>query len=195
MNIELNEKQEKVRNLAKEYHKDQVRKYTAEPYFNHLVSVAETCYKYGLINGIEIGLLHDIIEDTKMGETALYWNLRNFGYIKGEASYIVSGVVALTDVFTKSSFPYLNRRLRKKCEAERLGVIGHNFMLIKCADLLDNSKSIIERDPKFASVYLTEKHYILNNFGQVSDHPLYKEVKSQLITGLIEISHEGATNI
>lgn len=44
-------------------HQLQVRKYTHEPYFNHLISVAEMVDDIGDLF-YEIGLCHDLLEDT-----------------------------------------------------------------------------------------------------------------------------------
>jgi hypothetical protein len=66
----------------------------------------------------------------------------------------------LTDVFI-SGAGYGNRAERKVREKDRLAKISADAQTIKVADLIDNTKSIVERDPGFAKVYLKEKAAVL----------------------------------
>lgn len=84
-------------------HKGQVRKYTGEPYFNHVKAVAEMAD--GIVPfGYEIGLCHDLLEDTDCERNELNEALKRFGYSKPDAWYITIGVDDLTDVFTSKDY-------------------------------------------------------------------------------------------
>jgi len=157
----LTDRQEKLLEFVKEQHGEQVRKYTGEPYWHHLVSVAQIVSKYEP-DGIEIALCHDLFEDTKCTKTCLYEHLTENGYKHSEAIIIRNCVVDLTDVFTTENYPKLNREERKKREAERLGTIYELSQSVKYADLTDNTSSIVKHDKGFAKKYLQEKIRILD---------------------------------
>ncbi len=162
----------KLINFVKEKHSTQVRKYTGEPYFNHLLEVAsmvDDCFPYAF----EIGLLHDILEDwqyTNCTMEDLYHGLIDCGYHEQVTEYICNCVDDLSDVYTHDMFPEINRQSRKKMEAERLWTIHPNSQSVKYCDLINNTSSIVQHDPKFAVVYLQEKEYILT--GMTAGDPL-----------------------
>lgn len=135
--------------FAQKAHVDQKRKYTNEPYFNHLKAVAEAVAD--ATNDPEViaaAYLHDTLEDTDTSFTTL---VAEFG------PRVANLVLELTDVFTPKAFPNLNRKARKAKETERLAKISKEAKLIKTFDLMDNTASIMTNDPKFAKVYLAEK--------------------------------------
>lgn len=163
VDMELTAQQEQLLAFVKEQHGNQKRKYTFEPYWYHLISVASIVNEYIKEPGyIEIALCHDLLEDTECTENRLSFNLFSFGYTRELCSFICKGVKALTDEFTHENFPLANRGHRKKCEAERLEGIRPEYQSIKYADLIDNTYSISEHDPNFARVYLKEKKEILD---------------------------------
>lgn len=140
--------------FARQAHAGQVRKYTGEPYINHCEAVAELVRS---VPGhtpemVAAALLHDTIEDT--GTTR--------DQIAAEFGEVVAALVMeLTDQIPKSSG---NRATRKRLEAERLATVSLAAKNIKLADLIDNSRTIVPRDPGFARVYLKEKARILKLF-------------------------------
>jgi len=152
----LTERQERLLQFVKEQHGEQVRKYTGEPYWHHLVSVAEIVSKYEP-DGIEIAMCHDLHEDTKCSSINLYSFLLEIGYDGGEANIISDGAIELTDEFTSEKYPKLNREARKIKEAERLSNISRLSQSVKYADLIDNTSSIVKYDKGFAKTYLQEK--------------------------------------
>lgn len=158
---------DKLIEFVKQWHADQKRKYTNEPYFNHLLAVAEMAEKTGVDYGWEIGLCHDLLEDTKCKEDDLYYALMGMSYSFDANQKIRSGVKELTDVFTSDSFSYLNRSIRKQCEALRLHTISRTSQIIKCCDLIDNTSSIVQHDPGFAVKYLAETRGILKGFTKI----------------------------
>ena len=132
-------------------HGEQKRKYTGEPYVNHVVAVARTVQE---VNGtdemVAAALLHDVLEDTPVTRQQL---LLKFG------EEITGLVVELTDYYADPS--YGNRATRKKLECARLATVSPEAQTIKLADILDNSLSIKTYDPGFAKVYLPEKLALL----------------------------------
>lgn len=141
-------------------HGDQVRKYTGDPYWTHLVNVAEIVSQYEP-DCIEIALCHDLFEDTQCTFTELHRAMTKIGYDRNFTYDVCTCVTELTDVFTHSDYPHMNRKKRKLKEAERLGTVSYRSQSVKYADLIDNTKSIVEHDEGFAKLYLEEKENIL----------------------------------
>ncbi|CAG5002097.1 hypothetical protein DYBT9275_02807 [Dyadobacter sp. CECT 9275] len=151
-----------VLELARYAHKDQVRKYTGEPYIHHLIGVANLVKEYGgSTEMVCAALLHDVVEDTSTSDAQLYQILSATELSEEEARKIVSLVMELTDRFVKENYPDLNRRQRKALECERLSQISPDAQTIKLCDLIDNSSTIRESGNDFARVYLAEKQDIL----------------------------------
>jgi hypothetical protein len=147
--------------FATKWHEGQKRKYTLEPYVNHCIEVAELAEANNIPFGYEIGLFHDLLEDTLCTISDLS-SLLASRYSAYEADFIINGVVALTDIYVPANFPSLNRGKRKVLEAERLAGILPTYQSVKYCDLINNTASIVERDPSFAVAYLAEKKYILS---------------------------------
>lgn len=141
-------------------HEGQVRKYTGEPYFNHVYNVSQIAKKYAEL-GEEIGLCHDLFEDTDCGEGELAMFLIHNLYYSFEAEFIVRSVCALTDQYTHEAYPHVNREGRKMLEIERLSTISPVAQTVKYADIIDNCSTIFKYDPNFANVYLKEKQELL----------------------------------
>lgn len=159
--MNLTDKQQRLFAFVKEKHGDQKRKYTGEPYYTHLLGVAEIVGRF--VNGLtEIALCHDLLEDTTCATEELYSAMSSAGYKVSEQMIIMDGVVSLTNVYTKQAYPEMNRAKRKRLEACRLGAISVNAQNVKLADLIHNTQSIAKHDPDFAKVYLQEKVSILD---------------------------------
>lgn len=167
---EINDRNDlnKVIEYAKELHKNQKRKYTGDPYFVHLEAVAYMVdaynkhrYPYPNPKMHYAAYLHDSLEDTDVTHEELrVWLHSNID--REIADGVLRLVVELTDVYTKENFPELNRKQRKKLEAERMGrCIHYGARVIKLCDMLDNTKSIFTHDEKFADVFLEEKDYLI----------------------------------
>jgi len=131
----------------------QKRKHTGEDYIVHPVAVAETVLgtRYSDDTYIAAAFLHDVVEDTHV----------TLEQIKDQFGQAVHDVVqALTDV------PFIengaNRKARKAIDRDRLAKADAGTQTIKVADLIDNTKTIVEFDPNFAVVYLAEKALLLN---------------------------------
>lgn len=171
--IELTDKQKELLAFVILKHGDQVRKYTGEPYWNHTVEVASICFD-NLGEGVEIALCHDLFEDTNCNFSELYKELIRIGYTGSDSYKICTVVTELTDKFTHEDHPHLNRAKRKTLEAERLGGISVLGQSVKYADLIDNTKSIVSNDPKFAKTYLKEKAVMLS-LMTLGDKDLYNK--------------------
>lgn len=155
----LSQRQELLREFVIKAHGNQVRKYSNEPYIVHLDAVASMVVpfipKYPLI--WEVAICHDLFEDTIVNIGTLFFDLRSFGYTESENTGIRFAISELTDQYTSENYPKLNRKNRKEYEAQRLSQISEISQTVKYADLIHNTESIVENDPKFAVIYLDEK--------------------------------------
>ena len=151
-----------ARHFATLAHQGQFRKYTNEPYITHPTRVAELVFLKAqdsnapLHTLLAAAFLHDVLEDTPYTLKTL---VREFG------EPIANLVFELTDQFSSEEYPHQNRAWRKQREAERLALVSEDAKLIKLCDLIDNTNSIVEHDPKFAITYLREKAYVLECMG------------------------------
>ncbi len=129
---------------------DQRRKYTNEPYIAHPAAVVE------LVRGVPhtpemlcAAWLHDTVEDTPVA----------LGEIEYEFGIEVGALVEmLTDVSKPSDG---NRSVRKAIDREHTAKANPQAKTIKLADLIVNTRDIVERDPVFAKVYIPEKVLLL----------------------------------
>jgi (p)ppGpp synthase/HD superfamily hydrolase len=144
--------------FAREIHKDQRRKYTGNPYVDHLAEVAGIAMSVGWREPavhpdvfMAVCWLHDSIEDQNVPMADL---CARFG---GD---VAKGVMLLSDLEEG------NRATRKSASRERLAAAPGWVQTIKCADLLSNTSSIVQHDPKFAVTYLGEKRLLLNVLTQ-----------------------------
>lgn len=151
----LSDKQLQLLTFVQLKHGEQKRKYTGEPYWHHVYAVAEIVSKYDS-TAIEIALGHDLLEDTNCTYAELLSFLLSIGYDLWEAKNISLGIDELSDKYTHANYPTTNRKERKRMEAERLSKISPRSQSVKYADIIDNSKSIVEHDKGFAKVYLKE---------------------------------------
>lgn len=170
---------EKLKTFVKEQHSTQVRKYTGEPYFNHLLAVAEMAGKTDVRYAYEIGLCHDLFEDTNCDPLHLRYLLFDLQYDYSAIWFISGCVKELTDVYTPVSVSGLNRAARKQKEAERLWSISPAAQTVKYCDLIDNTVSIVRYDPGFAVKYLAEKKVILSGMNS-GDADMYKRCLESL---------------
>lgn len=138
--------------FAREAHKDQRRRYTNNPYTDHLAEVAgivSTVAGYTTQTEITIATawLHDCVEDCGVTLDEIE---RLFGLP------VAIGVSGLSDVEKG------NRAERKRLSRERLSTCSYWIQNIKVADLISNTSSIVMHDPKFAVTYLEEKRLLLD---------------------------------
>lgn len=166
-------------------HDQQKRKYTNEPYHTHVRAVADMADGKCEF-GYEIGLCHDLLEDTPLWKTDLFHALMRLGYNLSEANFISDAVLELTDVYTHEAHPGLNRQSRKLLEAERLHTVSAQAQTVKYCDLMHNTASIVEYDRGFALKYIPEKEYIL--FRMNKGHKLlYKKALQSLYDAKVKL--------
>lgn len=133
---------------------------SGEPYIDHLLAVA-TLAGPAVALGYEIGLCHDLLEDTPTAPAELYAALFVFGYSEAAADQITKIVVELTDVFTATAYPQLRKKERKALEADRLLQISSSGQTVKYSDLIYNISWVLRYQPKKAKKYLRKKARLL----------------------------------
>lgn len=129
---------------------NQIRKYSKKPYIVHPAAVAE------IVRGVPhtppmlaAAWLHDTVEDTKA-------TLEEVRELFGEEVYTL--VEMLTDISKPEDG---NRRTRKEIDRQHTAKASPKAKTVKLADLIHNSKSIIEKDPGFAKVFVREMKALL----------------------------------
>lgn len=138
--------------FARRVHSGQQRKYTGNPYVDHLAEVAgiiATIAPLPLEGNYMVATawLHDCVED----QGVTYDQLRcQFG------QRVAEGVMLLSDLEQG------NRAERKAASRTRLAAAPGWVQSIKCADLISNTSSIVRYDPEFAPTYLEEARLLLD---------------------------------
>lgn len=128
----------------------QRRRYTDEPYIVHPVAVAQIVMQ---VPGhtwqmVCAALLHDVVEDTKV-------RIETINAMFG--NQVADIVRDLTNVEAEAG----NRATRFHLNKAKLANASPEAKTVKLADLIDNTKTIVEKDKKFAPVYLGEKLEVL----------------------------------
>ena len=144
---------DKARQFAIDAHRSvgQLRKYTGQPYEEHLRAVAEMV---GTVTDdpevIAAAWLHDVVEDTP---TTIEEIEREFG----------PDVRELVDALTDISRPHDgNRAARKARDREHLAKAPARAQTVKLADLIDNCQDICRHNARFCRVYLAEMAALLD---------------------------------
>lgn len=129
----------------------QKRKYTGEPYIVHPAEVARIVASVpgSTEDMVAAAWLHDVVEDTGVTYTDIHMS---FG------PEIAELVAWLTDISKPGDG---NRAFRKAMDREHTAAAPAEAQTIKLADLISNSKSIVQHDPEFAKTYLEEKRLLL----------------------------------
>jgi len=142
-------------------HGEQLRKYSSDRYVVHPVRVMQTCALYTKdIHVLAAALLHDVLEDTSITKEAMDVFLTPLlGSVNAQRT--LSLVIELTDIYTRTNYPRLNRKQRKALEAKRLSECSSDAQTIKYADVMDNSHNIIQHDPGFGPIFLKEAYDLL----------------------------------
>lgn len=170
---------DKIRQFADNAHGEQKRKYSGQRYIVHPIAVMHICQEY--TNDIAIlsaALLHDVLEDTNVSVSQLKEFLHTV-LDTSQAEKALHLVQDLTDEFTKENYPALNRKNRKKKEADRLGKIDPMAQTVKYADLIDNCLDIVKHDQNFGRVFLKESAMFLE-YMTSGDQRLYERTKAAI---------------
>ncbi|PRP68730.1 guanosine polyphosphate pyrophosphohydrolase [Chromobacterium amazonense] len=157
--------------FAREVHANQRRKYTNNPYTDHLAEVAgivATVADYKSVDmWVATAWLHDCVEDQGVCKDDL---ALRFG------SEVACGVMLLSDLETG------NRAERKAASRQRLAGAPSWVQTVKVADLISNTASIVEHDAKFAALYLEEKRLLLDVLTK-ADRRLVEIARTQVMGG------------
>jgi (p)ppGpp synthase/HD superfamily hydrolase len=157
----------------------QKRKYTGEDYIVHTIEVSNILREAGYANAEmhAAALLHDVVEDTQV---TLELIEKEFG------KCVATLVEGLTDV---SKLEDGNRAVRKEIDRQHTVKQSGACKTIKLADLISNSKSILQHDRDFAKVYLKEKKLLLEVLKE-GDSVLWEEANRIVEDGLKELEND-----
>ena len=151
------------------------RKYTNEPYIVHPAQVAHMVSKVtDDVVMIAAAWLHDTVEDTPVSIEDIR---REFG---NEVAELVDD---LSDVAKPEDG---NRAVRNEINRKHTATASPRAKTIKLADLIDNTKSIVEHDHDFAIVYLKEKELVLEVLTE-GDQTLYNMCSESLIQSKLQL--------
>ena len=153
----------------------QRRKYTGEPYIVHPAEVASIVASVpgSTPDMVAAAWLHDVIEDTGCTFTDIHMA---FGID------IATLVGWLTDVSKPEDG---KRAVRKAIDRAHTAQAPAEAQTIKLADLISNSKSIMQHDPDFARVYLEEKRLLLEVLTK-GDPGLHAKASEFVMAGVEE---------
>lgn len=155
---------ERAREFSIEAHTriDHRRKYSHQPYSDHLASVARIV---GSVTDneetIAAAWLHDVVEDTP---ATLYDIETAFGK---EVAVLVEN---LTDVSKPGDG---NRATRKAIDQQHIALGSSRAKTVKLADLIDNLQDICKHDIRFAQTFLVEMRALLEVLD-AGDRQLYQ---------------------
>ena len=147
----------------------QLRKYTNEPYIVHPAEV------FSIVSRVDgateemmaAAWLHDTVEDTGVTIEVIR---EMFGK---EVAELVGW---LTDVSRPEQG---NRATRKAIDRAHTAMAPADAQTIKLADLISNSRSIMEHDATFAKTYLAEKRLLLEVMTK-GDRGLFAEASKYI---------------
>jgi len=142
-----------AREFARTAHEGQVRKYTGEPYVEHVYAVADMVAAHTNDEAAIIAaILHDTVEDTAVSIETIQ---ETFGDTVAEYVWYL----------TKPPVFVGNRAKRKALDRARLKEAPEIVRFIKVMDIWHNSTSIREFDKKFYETFREEVRdllYIMN---------------------------------
>lgn len=149
--------------------RNHLRKYTNEPYISHPEAVAKLVQSVPHTDEmICAAWLHDVVEDTGVTSASIRYF---FGPV------IAEYVEWLSDVSKPEDG---NRAIRKALDREHIAKCPFpDVKTVKLADIIDNTASICQHDPKFALVYLEEKKLLLEVLKE-GDPVLWQMAKKQI---------------
>lgn len=148
---------DKAMAFASQMHYGQFRKFTQDPYIEHLKQTAEFLYQMNPSIKMEdyaAALLHDVIEDTGIEEHILRTMFGN---------YITDLVLELTiDEDEKKE------KGKKVYLAEKLNTMSEKAFIIKISDRLSNVIGLLDLrvEKSFVKWYVKETEYMLDNLDR-----------------------------
>lgn len=153
----------------------QRRKYTMAPYWVHTQEVASTVARHvddSML--VAAAHLHDTLEDTQC-------TVKDLSDVFPER--VVRWVMEVTDVAKPEDG---NRAVRSEMNRKHLAQASVGGKTIKLADLISNTRSIVDFDPAFAIVYLEEKRKLLMDL-RAGNEALYNLAVRTLVEAETEL--------
>ncbi|MDZ7276678.1 HD domain-containing protein [Pantoea eucrina] len=170
--------EEQARRYATEAHAaaGQRRKYTDEPYIVHPAAVVELVRSVTDDDAmLAAAWLHDTVEDTS---NTLLDIERHFG----------ARVAQLVAMLTDNAQPAAkNRVARKLAHFQHTAEASPDAQTIKLADIIDNTRAIVQYDPDFARIYLVEKKIQIQLLKQGSP-ALWQQANQSITQGLHQLT-------
>ncbi len=169
--------EEKAKRFACHVHAQakQRRKYTNAPYIVHPGAVAELVRT---VRGDETMLaaawLHDTLEDTP---TTAHQLQQLFG----------QEVAMLVEMLTNPPCRAQDRVQRTQFRLQHTAKASPNAQTIKIADIIDNTRDIVDNDPDFAPIYLIEKKLQLRLLRH-GDPLLWQQANKQITQAILRLS-------
>jgi len=153
--------------MAEDAHRNQLRKYSGQPYFTHLLRVAAQTAKLpgATASMVAAAALHDLLEDVATPDTMEVW--RNA--ITVEIGFeVMVYVLGLTN--PSKRFKHLSRAERKEMDRKHLKTQPIEVRRIKLVDRIDNlaetlfdSMNGYADDYDFQQLYLVESMQLLDS--------------------------------
>lgn len=167
-----------AKQFAEKIHAKQVRRYTNEPYCNHLAEVASLTREFG---GDETSQAAAWVHDSREDQ----------GVTKAEIEHLLGREVA-DMVEALSDLEEGNRATRKALSRMRLSKASAEVQTIKIADIISNTRMIVKYDPKFARVYLREKKELLAVLTKANPaaHKMASDIVNEGLLTLSRLSRE-----
>ena len=150
-------------------HRNQLRKYSNEPYYLHCIEVAKILEDSSISKSKEFqnikfaAYMHDILEDTSTTEHDIRSFLKELLLDTKDINSIIKMIRGVTKISKREDG---NREMRHKIDTKHLASQDFNTKTIKLADILSNTKDIAEKDVEFAKIYLKEKLNVLDSIKQ-----------------------------
>lgn len=148
----------------------QKRRYTGEPYIEHPAEVVGLLKAAGVTDDAMLAAawLHDVVEDTRIELPTIR---RVFG------PHVEDLVLDLTEC---TPLELGNRATRKRLALLEMQKASPQAKSIKCADLVSNTRSTREHDPKFWLVYHAEALALVEVLRDCSHPALWRQLDEEL---------------
>ncbi|WP_316196655.1 HD domain-containing protein [Bradyrhizobium sp. SZCCHNS3053] len=174
----------KARDFANSAHGTQTRKYTGVPYWHHLQEVAQTLLRYSASPQlVAAGWLHDVLEDTSV----------TYEMLQDEFDMVIAHLVLeVTDV---SRPAHGKRPFRKRLDRQYLAGASAYGQMIKCADIISNTRDIVANDLRFArGCYVAEKVALIDvlSNARMLSYPLWKAAYDVVEQAKMEVERAAA---
>lgn len=172
---------QKAKNFSARKHRYQTRKHDTAPYTEHIEGVVAILKRHGIVDPVILAAayLHDTVEKT---DTSICEIIDSFG------TDVARLVYWLTDDDRG------NRKMRKLMSAWRLSRAPWDAKLIKLADLIDNTRHVVEHDADAAPGYILAKKQTMwmmadEEGDRIMRLPLFREAMRNAGPGGSHVEH------